>query len=690
MKSAPVRREVVSQGRVVRPSVQPSNRTGRSVRSRRFQQVSVGVRRSPRAHVQTDVMAVSNDQQSDEESGPETVVVADTEVTAEPQPQNDPSSPTVLRSPVGKDQPVTSDEDTEEDVHAAGNASDADEMVDVVENDNDDDSTTRSLSTSLSPYEARQTEVTHDASHWLGDADVSRNSLLFDVDATNSMSSEADSVDVVSSLAVEERHTADLAATHDMQSAPTSAPPRSNEAQLGELGEFVDGTRPGGEDECVDSSKNLSGSVGLSLLKESMTEPSELTSSPQPMSTAAVPTHTHTDIRRGAMWRDSLFPSDFQPEPMTSYASGTAETDSGKSASVGKPGSAGKPVVDRGNKVLSLTAERTLSLDWEADRQHVDILSARTTDNQSPRRAASSSVQPCRQNFPASTPPISAPHYHYANIVDKSLDLPDAGSFRYDSGRRSVNDGYSRGLMYDAGSSVTQHPRAASVRPASAAAPSVDAQRLSHMWAGTPLPAHQHHVSLSHLQHLVTDDLQYAPPPPPSLSASIPVMPPVGPMTPSTVRMTSSISLPQNSAEFVRPCQQQQQHRQHGSRQQHKAHHKQTVSSSTTASQPIHGPAASLTAAAAAGYDMFSACRIQQPISYFPHQGAATALPMGVVGLHHAQMAVAAAANFAQPMPAGQAANSAMYSAAAAAAYSYLNGGGLQPFNVDINSVMRR
>ena len=197
------------------------------------------------------------------------------------------------------------------------------------------------------------------------------------------------------------------------------------------------------------------------------------------------------------------------------------------------------------------------------------------------------------------------------------------------------------------------------MRPsAAAAAASVDAQRLSHMWPGAaPLPAHQHHVSLSHLQHLVNDEFQYsAAPPPPQ---------------------------PHNQ------CQQR-------SRPPHKSHHKQTSGSSSSGSshQTVHGPA-SLAAAAAAGYDVFSACRgIQQPpLGYFPAaaaQGAAAALPMGVVGLHHAQMAVAAAANFGQPMPAGQAANSAMYSAAAAAAYSYLNGGGLQPFNVDINSVMRR
>jgi hypothetical protein len=96
------------------------------------------------------------------------------------------------------------------------------------------------------------------------------------------------------------------------------------------------------------------------------------------------------------------------------------------------------------------------------------------------------------------------------------------------------------------------------------------------------------------------------------------------------------------------------------------------------------------------GYDMFSAaCHVQQPIGYFGHhhQGA-PAIPMGVVGLHHAQMAVAAAANFAgQQMHAAAAAgaqpNSAVYTAAAAAAYNYLNGG-LQPFNVDINTMMRR
>jgi len=244
-------------------------------------------------------------------------------------------------------------------------------------------------------------------------------------------------------------------------------------------------------------------------------------------------------------------------------------------------------------------------------------------------------------------------------VLDQSsMELAGRAAYRYEdsSSRRSVNDAYSRGggALYEG-----QHQRAASVRPATAAAAAaaVDAQRLSHMWTGAaPLPAHQHHVSLSHLQHLVTpDDFQYAPQPATHGS-----------------------------------CQQR------SSRQPHKSHHKQTTSSSSSTGsshQPVHhGPAASasLAAAAAAGYDMFSACRIQQPIGYFPHQGAAAALPMGVVGLHHAQMAVAAAANFAQPMPAGQAANSAMYSAAAAAAYSYLNGGGLQPFNVDINSVMRR
>jgi len=326
---------------------------------------------------------------------------------------------------------------------------------------------------------------------------------------------------------------------------------------------------------------------------------------------------------------------------------------------------------------VGLTAQQMLS-EWEMDRPNmeVEVLSGQTAE--SPR--CTSASQAYRQNITHSSPPVTNPHYLYTN---KPMDPPPSAEFRYGSGRRSVSDTYSRGPpMYDV--ATPQHQRPASVRPpVSVAAAGVDAHRLSHMWpTAAPLPAHQHHVSLSHLQHLVNDDFQYGAPPA-ALTASVAGTPPVGHMTSSSSQNAGG------GGEFVRPCQpQQSQQRQHGgSRQQHKTHHKQSISSTN---QPV--PPASLAAAAAAGYDMFSACRgIQQPpLGYFPHQGAAAALPMGVVGLHHAQMAVAAAANFGQPMPAGQAANSAMYSAAAAAAYNYLNGGGLQPFNVDINSVMRR
>ena len=706
----------------------------------------VGVRRSPRAHSHGITTAVLNDEQADEAetsgpeaSGPETGIIADSEVTVDTPEKKDSLCPTVLSSTVENERPVTNDEDNNAGGDDDGNTDDgddgdaddgegddgdgdADEVVDVVE----DDSTTRSLSTSLSPYETQQTQVTdaaeveRDVTNWLCDADTTHNSLLFDADATmNSMSSEADSVDVVSSLAVDDSHVA-VAATTSL--TLMSSPSESHETGLQELEEFVGrsthiddvdkfvgrsthiddfnkfvnrSTHIDDVDKFVNRSTHIDdvdkraagehNTAGLSQsytqLNQSTFEPGELTSSPQvsqstgeltsspqvsqstcqpqlstcqsgeltssPQLVSSTAVLAHAADVRGAMWRDSLFPSDFPPEPPSSYVS------------------VGKPNVDRGGKA-SLSVQRTSSLDWEAGRPHVDV----TTDNQSAQCAASASAHSYHHTFPPTTPPVSNPQYLYGNVVDKSLDLPGSSSYRYNSGRRSVSDGYSRGLAYDGG---TQHQRAASVRPA-AASVSVDAQRLSHMWTGAPLPAHQHHVSLSHLQHLVTDDLQYTAAAP--LSA-------VGHMSPPSVRLTSPSSVAQNAAaEFVRPCQQ----RQHGSRQQHKTHHKHTT---TTSSQPVHCPPASLTAAAAAGYDMFSACRIQQPISYFPHQGAAAALPMGVVGLHHAQM-VAAAANFGQPMPAGQAANSAMYSAAAAAAYSYLNGGGLQPFNVDINSVMRR
>jgi len=424
--------------------------------------------------------------------------------------------------------------------------------------------------------------------------------------------------------------------------------------------------------------------------------PSQLTSEPpvtgvsDPQSAASITTAgptLSTDVRRGAMWRDSLFPSDFRPTPETTDVS-VVETLSGRSAvTAGKP-PVGKPD-ERGGGGKSAMAGMLGAArlgDWETSEhrhRNVDTLSA--------------------ANFPHSTPPHQQQTYYTTKPL-ADLAVPGSSGFRYDgssSGRRSVSDTtYSslRGPTYDnvvANSSAMpqQQQRSASVRPPppggaevahrlpSAGPPGVDAHRLSHMWPGAPLPAHQHHVSLSHLQHLVNpEEFQYGAPP--------------------------------SSAEFARPCQGPTRHHggtssahhgpssahhgagsaHHGSssRQQHKTHHahKPTTTSPATTNHPGPPPLS-----AAPPYDMFH--RIQQPpsLGYFPHQGAAAAaaLPMGLHHAQMAQMAVAAAANFAgQPMPAGQAANSAMYSAAAAAAYSYLNGGGLQPFNVDINSVMRR
>jgi hypothetical protein len=229
-------------------------------------------------------------------------------------------------------------------------------------------------------------------------------------------------------------------------------------------------------------------------------------------------------------------------------------------------------------------------------------------------------------------------------------------------------------------------------------------QRLSHAWGSNPVPAHQH--PSTHLQHL--EDLPYCAPPKGHSTPGAPTPPSLS-MTPPVVRMTPPPSATPDPG-YSRTCQQQQQqpHRQHA-KQHHKTHKQpggnSTQSSAATARSAAspqfggvtgsRGRASPSFAAAPAGYDMFSAaCHIQQPIGYFAHHQGASALPMGVVGLHHAQMAVAAAANFGQQMHAAASAgaqpNSAAYSAAAAAAYSYLNGAGLQPFNVDINTMMRR
>ena len=610
-----------------------------SGRMRRFQQVSVGVRRSPRAHTQSVVIATSSDEETDKLTAAETVVNDDDDavVTSEASLMRDVSAVN-NEAVMSDDGEGEGDDGTDgggdgegDDGTDGGGDGEADgegddEMVDVVDNDIEDDSATRSLSLSLSPYDGGRLS---DVVTQLDCDNAANTSSLLPLDD----SSEADSVDVV-----DDKHTSDVLTPHDKYTSDTPSPalmlPDSNEpGGLVELEEFVSKSGHG-----VDSGRVADAGV-MADECVAVTESSQLTSALMTSEPAAPPSSaapTHVDVRRGAMWRDSLFPSDFPLE-----SSSSCDTVGGKSMTVGKFGGMGKPDVDVGSKAVA-AIQRGAVLDWETGRQ-IDSRAGPCTTTSS-----------CQQNFPTPTAPVSNRHYHYSHVLDQSLELAGRARYRYDdnSGRRSVNDAYSRG---GGASYENEHQRAASVRPAAVSTASVDAQRLSHMWTGAPLPAHQHHVSLSHLQHLVTDDLQYAAPPP----------------QPS--------SLPHNS------CQQ----RQHGSRQPHKSHHKQTSSSH----QLVHGPAASasLAAAAAAGYDMFSACRIQQPIGYLPHQGAAAALPMGVVGLHHAQMAVAAAANFAQPMPAGQAANSAMYSAAAAAAaYSYLNGGGLQPFNVDINSVMRR
>jgi len=389
------------------------------------------------------------------------------------------SSPTVVEL----ERPAMSDDDDDDNLSEHSDkdkvgenveenyevAEDVDEVVDVVDHDhydNEDDSTTRSLS----PFEPQPSpKVTRGISHWLGDdPEAMRNSLLFDADAANSMSSEADSVDVVSSMAVDDRHAAELA--REMSPALVSAPVEPTATPLQDLEEFADRRThvvQVGDDssERADDGKNTSQMSGvLSQSWPQLSEPpSEQAASPQPVTTASnsQPTSQIGDVRRGAMWRDSLFPSDFLSESTTTTA--TSEAAAGKSA--GKPAIvAEKPGTDRTDKASSVRPQqRTLSLEWEAgqQQQRVDVLSARGTQ--------SSSTPACRGSFPPATPLVSNLQYQYGNTVDKP-PLPDlqGGSFRCASGRRSVGlggDNYSRGLIYDTAGSAPQHQRAASVKP---------------------------------------------------------------------------------------------------------------------------------------------------------------------------------------------------------------------------------
>jgi len=385
---------------------------------------------------------------------------------------------------------------------------------------------------------------------------------------------------------------------------------------------------------------------------------------------------TVTDVRRGAMWRDSLFPSDLPPKPTTD-----------KLMTVGKPNvtraSLEKPDVIRGEKMAVSLGQEMLSLDWQSSPQQQlsgnTVLVSGEKQCVSARRA--SGTEPCQYQRAGSH--LVGASYYTATGDQMSCTQPHTA--------------VPLAVMY------AEHDRPSSsstVRPPpAAAAASVDNEsRLTHMWTEPaarrgPLPAHQHH---HHHQQPQTPQHHHVPAVSSTLQHSVTHNP--------ASRVTSSHHPVVTAApQFVRTSDQHQH-------QQKSHHHKHGLSSSSSASHHHQSSSvtdehtASLAAAAARHYDMFSACRIQQPaLSYFPaaaHQGAAAAaaaaaLPMGVVGLHHAQMAVAAAANFAAPAAAAamsgqQAANSAMYSAAAAAAYSYLNGGALQPFNVDINTVMRR
>lgn len=445
--------------------------------------------------------------------------------------------------------------------------------------------------------------------------------------------------------------------------------------------------------------------------------------------------------KRGTMWRDGKFTSDAASSVERSRSFSAAPEHENLFLPRQTPcGSMMLPMesrkrphgdcADSGQPAAKVSPT---SADWESrtgSRGSTDVFTGRLADGRGAVSKLESGISLSNQNASMSKFRNSDASLLDGGYRTVAVDRPSS-TMSVDRGleplrTQKVNDRYTHSLSYSAlspmdvqaaaGSSGRYTPAAASSHSGSAhrqrnVGGSTSSQlhdqqqRLSHVWGSNPVPAHQH--PSTHLQHL--EDLPYCAPPKGHSTPAAPTPPSLS-MTPPVVRMTPPPSATPDPG-YSRTCQQQQlqqPHRQHV-KQHHKTHKQpsgnSTQSSATTARSAAspqfggvtggRGRASPSFAAAPAGYDMFSAaCHIQQPIGYFAHHQGASALPMGVVGLHHAQMAVAAAANFGQQMhaaaTAGAQPNSAAYSAAAAAAYSYLNGAGLQPFNVDINTMMRR
>ena len=228
---------------------------------------SVGVRRSPR----TNPSSLAAAQQPDDDSGPETEINVDF-VDSRPQPTDSPDkADDDAGDEVADGEVADADAGVDgDDGDEVADAGDGDEVVDVVE----DDSTTCSLSTSLSAYETQPTMT-----QW-----------------HNSVSSEADSVDVVSP------HDTAAAAADDDDDDDTHQ--RHHQHQQDMSLALADDD---------DSHTDQHHRQQQRQQDTSLTDEGALVSSSSGV--------TASGVRRGAMWRDSLFPSDFERQPAVSISS---------------------------------------------------------------------------------------------------------------------------------------------------------------------------------------------------------------------------------------------------------------------------------------------------------------------------------------------------------------------------------
>jgi len=398
----------------------------------------VGVRRSPRAHTHAGIATAtaSTDEEEAELERAEPVVVATTssdeeeaglerpkpvtmatassdEEEAELDEEAEPVGMATAASDEEEAEPVATEMVVEDNSDAArvdgwlaqverADDDDDEDTVDVMlANDGDNASTTtHSLSVSLSPgYHDDSSPRAPSEPH--GDdgpvtgtgVGVDSSKSLLDDEVTSVASSEADSVDVV-----DDRLTADTARKKTLLQAhgqPTSdAPMDVGSSGTGLLGLAGSRTEPRGLME-LEEFVSRSGKGGNVTPGGVATETGNLSRAGDELPTGKLMTSTVTDVRRGAMWKDSLFPSDFPPPE-------NPATTAGKFGGV----AGGKPD-------LPATAMHRPMVEWETGSRvlgdnRVAVTPSVSGSRQAENRVATTMPQSCRQDF---HPPAPSTRY---------------------------------------------------------------------------------------------------------------------------------------------------------------------------------------------------------------------------------------------------------------------------------------